>query len=115
MEDNEIVRSHFAKDEGIISFGIHDQSLFRMSLNFGLEYLDQYRESMGIPMNNDERDADKNEMKLLKSFEFLAEKYDTKARAVNIDSGNIISFNTKEELEVIVRKFAPTDRGSFNV
>lgn len=106
IEDDEIVKSHFAKDEGGISSGLHDQSLFRMDLNYGLEYLNQYRESLGIPMDNDEREADKNEMKLLKSFEFLADKYNTKAKAVIVDAGNIVSFNTKEELDVVVRRYA---------
>lgn len=105
VEDDWIVRSHFAREEGAIISGLHDQSLFRMDINFGLNYLNQFRESMGIPMNNDEKNVDKNEMRLLKSFDYLADKYDVKARAVNIDSGNIISFNTKEELEALVRKF----------
>lgn len=105
VEDNEIVRAHFAKDEGEIPSGLHDQSLFRMDLDFGLEYLNQFRKSMGIPMNNDEREADKNEMKLLKFFEFLANRYDIKVRVASIDSGNIISFNTKEELDEVIRRF----------
>lgn len=96
-----ILSSHFAKDEGFIDEGLHDQSLFLFDVNFALKYLNEYRESLGIPYDNDESKADKNEMKLLYSFEYLYKVGYEHAKCIKITGGKILSFNTQDELEAI--------------
>lgn len=102
VEDGYVVKSHFAKDGDTIDLGIHDQCLFRMNIEYGIKYLNEYREVMGIPLNNDENVIDNNEMKLLRLFEYLREKNENGAKVIMIDSGNIVSFNTKEELDKLI-------------
>lgn len=103
-ENDEILRSHFAKDEGFIDEGLHDQSLFLFDVDFALKYLNEYRESLGIPYDNDESKADKNEMKLLYSFEYLYKVGYDHAKCIEITGGKILSFNTQDELEAIKAK-----------
>lgn len=95
-----IVRSHFAKEEGDIAFGMHDQSLFYFDMSFAIEYLDSYRVSLGIPENNNEDKSDENEMKLLLSFDYLNRLGDP-AKCVEISEGQVLSFNTQEELKLV--------------
>lgn len=101
---NKLLKSHFAKEE-FIERGLHDQSLFLFDLEFAIKYLNEYRESLEIPFDNDERYADKNEMKLLNSFEFLHMSGYEHAKCVEITHGKVLSFNTQEELEMIKNKF----------
>lgn len=96
-----IRKAHFAKEEGFIEEGMHDQSLFHFDFDFARKYLNEYRESLGIPYDNDENNSDQNEMKLLFSFEYLIEKGYEPARCVKIEAGKVLSFNTQEELEEI--------------
>lgn len=97
---DEIVKSHFAKEEGFIKKGMHDQSLFLFNIDFATKYLDEYRISLGIPENNDEEKSDVNEMKLLFSFEYLLGKGHP-AKVCEITGNQVLSFNTQEELEEI--------------
>lgn len=99
--DNGIISSHFAKEEGFIEKGLHDQSLFIFDFDFVVKYLDEYRQSLGISNDNDESKSDVNEMKLLYSFEYLFEAGYGRAKCVEITQGKVLSFNTQEELEVI--------------
>lgn len=99
-ESSNILKAHFAKEEGCIEEGMHDQSLFLFDLNYAIEYLDQYREYLGIPEDNDEEKSDINEMKLLFSFEYLI-KNGKSAKCVEISPNQVLSFNTQEELESI--------------
>jgi hypothetical protein len=103
-QENEIIKSHFAKDEGFVNMGLHDQSLFLFDFNFVLKYLNEYRRYLGIPYDNDESTSDVNEMKLLYSFEFLDKFGYKRAKCVEITSGNVLSFNTQEELQKIIEK-----------
>lgn len=102
-ENNYIRKSHFAKEEGLIISGMHDQSLFLFDINYAIEYLDEYRQLLGILDNNDEEKSDTNEMKLLFSFEFL-ERKGKPARCIQITKGQVLSFNTQEELDDIKNK-----------
>ena len=95
-----IIKSHFAKEEGFIPLGMHDQSLFLFDIDFAIDYLNSYRESLGIPEDNDETMSDINEMKLLYSFEYLR-KMEKAAVCVEITKDQVLSFNTQEELEKI--------------
>ena len=95
-----IKKSHFAKEEGFVDFGWHDQSLFSFDFAYALKYLNDYRESLGISDNNDERYSDVNEMKLLYSFEYLG-SINEPAKCVPVEGGKVLSFNTQEELEAI--------------
>lgn len=105
FETNEsfgIIKSHFAGEEGFIDVGLHDQSLFLFDFDFALKYLNEYRESLDIPYDNNESAV--NEMKLLHSFEYLYQAGYDCAKCVVIDSGNVLSFNTQKELEEIKKK-----------
>ena len=99
-ENHYIVKSHFAKEEGPISLGMHDQSIFSFDLDFAIDYLDSYRKSLGIPEENDEAKSDINEMKLLYSFEYLQQNGEP-ASCIEITKNQVLSFNTQEELEKI--------------
>ncbi len=100
-EDRRIIKSHFASEEGAIDEGMHDQSLFSFDIDFVVKYLNEFRESLNIPCDNDEAAADRNEMKLLFSFDYLREKGYELAKCVPITPGNVLSFNTQEELEAV--------------
>lgn len=97
---DEILKSHFAKEEGFIQAGMHDQSLFLFNIDFAYKYLDDYRISLDIPENNDEDKSDVNEMKLLYSFEYLLTQ-GCPAKICKITGDQVLSFNTQEELESI--------------
>lgn len=99
--NNCILKAHFAKDEGTVEEGLHDQSLFKFDMGFALEYLDEYRKELGILENNDENLSDVNEMKLLYSFEFLMKKNHL-VKCVEITKDQVLSFNTREELNTVI-------------
>ena len=100
-----IRRSHFAKVDGPVDRGLHDQSLFVFGVDLAIAYLEEYKQVLGI---GDAYEPDGPEMKLLYSFEYLygSEKYSA-ARYAPITAGNVFSFNTKEELETIKEKICP--------
>lgn len=98
---NGIVQSHFAKEDGFIKQGLHDQSLFAFDFDFALKYLNEYRVSLGIPFFNDESNLTANEMKLLFSFEYLYKTGYDNAKCVIVDPDKVLSFNTQEELNEI--------------
>lgn len=101
--DGEILKSHFAKEEGVIGEGLHDQSLFLFNIDYAAKYLNEYRISLGIPENNNEEKSDINEMKLLFSFEYLLKK-GCPAKVCEITGRQVLSFNTQEELDAIKEK-----------
>ncbi len=103
-DQNGILKAHFATQEGGIDKGLHDQSLFLFEFAFAWKYLNEYREFLEIPYDNDESIADINEMKLLYSFEYLYKAGYEHAKCVEIVPGNVLSFNTKEELEEIKKR-----------
>ncbi len=96
-----IITSHFAKTEGTIPLGLHDQSLFHFNMDYILQYLDEYRKSLNIPFDNDENYDENHEMKLLYFFEYMYVKQKP-IKAILIDSKNVFSFNTQEELNHLI-------------
>lgn len=102
--NNEIIKSHFALKDGVTKIGLHDQSLFIMDFEFAFYYLNKYRESLGIPYENNEICTSKKEMKLLLFFEFLYVMGYEPAKCVEITPEKVLSFNTNEELKLIKRK-----------
>lgn len=101
-EKREVVKTHFAKEEGETKCGLHDQSLFIFDFEFALKYLNEYRETLGISNDNDEDNCDKNEMKLLYSFEYLYESNYENVKCVEITPNKVLAFNTQQELENIL-------------
>lgn len=101
--DDDILKSHFAKEEGFVSEGLHDQSLFSLDIEYAIKYLDEYRISLDIPEDNDEENSDINEMKLLFSFEYLLQ-IGACAKIHRITKDQVLSFNTQEELDSIKNK-----------
>lgn len=113
-ENMEIIKSHFAKKEGFVEKGIHDQSLFLFDLSYGIFYLNEYRKSLKVPEENDDDFKEENEMKLLYSFEFLNHvNKENRARCIMIDAGKVLSFNTIEELEEIRRIWNTKSAGIY--
>ncbi len=101
-EDQKILKSHFASEEGgPVEEGMHDQSLFSFDIDFAVNYLNEFRESLNIPYENDEAASDQNEMKLLYSFDFLSERGPELAACIQISPNKVLSFNTREELESV--------------
>ena len=101
IEDDVIIKAHFAKEEGLVEKGIHDQCLFKGDMDFTIDYLNSYRLSLGIPEDNDENECDINEMKLLNSFEYLHNTYGIGAKYVMVEKNQVLTFNTQEELDSI--------------
>ena len=97
-DDNYIVKSHFKKNDGEIEIGIHDQSLFCFEPNKMMNYIDEYRNYLGI--EEDYNPNESKEAKLLDIFTYLNRKDPVKA--VIITKDNVLSFNTKEELDKII-------------
>lgn len=111
-ESGEILRAHFAKEEGSVKRGLHDQSLFLFDPEFAWLYLNKYRETLGIPYHNDESafDAnDTNEMKLLLFFEYLHNKGYNRAKCVEITARKVLSFNTQDELTAVKKALASAE------
>ena len=102
-ENMKIIKSHFSREEGNIISGIHDQSLFYFNMDYAIKNLNKYREILNIPMNNSDNYEEKNEMKLLNFFEYMYKEKEP-IDVILIDSGNISSFNTKEELNNFINE-----------
>lgn len=98
---DDILKAHFAKEEGNIEKGLHDQSLFSFNLDFAVKYLNEYRNYLKIPDDNNDSNAEKNEMKLLFSFEYLIFSGYNPAKCIEITPNKVLSFNTQDELEII--------------
>lgn len=94
-----IRKTHFASVDGLIDTGLHDQSLFLFNVDLAIEYLEKYKQHLKVA---DEYDPYGAEMKLLYSFEYLYNNGEyLPAQYVLIEGKNVISFNTKKELENI--------------
>lgn len=94
-----VKKSHFAGQEGGIATGIHDQSLFILTVDLSIRYLEEYKRKLRI---EDEYCEGSPEMKLLYFFEWMYEsgKYPP-AECQMIPPGKVLSFNTAEEVEKI--------------
>ena len=102
-ENNNIVASHFKKNDGEIPEGIHDQSLFCFDMNKFIEYITEYREYLGIESEDYNPDEPK-EVKTLDLFTYLYSK-GIGVKTILIDKNKVLSFNTKEELDKIVEDY----------
>lgn len=101
-EGKVIKRSHFASCDGQVKKELHDQSLFLFNIDLGIRYLEYYKDRLQVP---DGYAPDLNkEMKLLYSFDFLYEsEMFHPAEYTVITAGNVHSFNTKNELQSIIK------------
>ncbi|WP_298022581.1 NTP transferase domain-containing protein [uncultured Dysosmobacter sp.] len=94
-----IKKAYFANRENRVAFGVHDQSLFILTVDLSVRYLEEYKRELGIGDDYCERSP---EMKLLYFFEWLYEcgKFPP-AECKMIPPGSVLSFNTMEEAEEI--------------
>lgn len=94
-----IKKARFACVDGAVDRGLHDQSLFSFNVNLTIAYLEKYKQQL---MVQDEYDPNGTEIKLLYSFEYLYNSDEfCPAQYTLIDANNVLSFNTREELENI--------------
>lgn len=101
-DGEDIKKAHFAKEDGVIGEGIHDQSLFSFDIETAIRYLTRYKSLLHIP---DSYNGGENEMRLLRSFEYLYKSEDyPAAKCVMVDAGNVLSFNTQDELSNIEQR-----------
>lgn len=94
-----IIKSHFKSKDGDVAIGIHDQSLFCFKLDVIEKYINEYREYIGL-ISEDYNPNETKEAKLLDIFTYLNSKEPVKT--IIIDKDNVLSFNTKEELDKII-------------
>ena len=99
LNGTHVKKAHFAGQERRVACGVHDQSLFVLTLDPAIRYLKEYKQELGI---GDEYCEGSPEMKLLYFFEWLYEsgKYPP-AECRMIPPGSVLSFNTEEEAEEI--------------
>ena len=108
-DDMCVKKAHFAREEGMVESGIHDQSLFLFDMEFAVTYLSEYQKELGIPDENHTVYDEKRVMKLLYSFEYLySESRFPGAKIAFIESGKVFSFNTQEELSEIKNILLPS-------
>ena len=94
-----VKKSHFAGREGRIASGVHDQSLFVLTVNLAIQCLEEFKQELKI---GDDYCENSPEMKLLNFFEWLYEsKLYSPAAYCMIPPGKVLSFNTAEEVEKI--------------
>lgn len=94
-----VKKAHFAGQEDRVAFGVHDQSMFVLTVDLAIRYLEEYKRELGI---GDDYSENAPEMKLLYFFEWLYESGNyPPAECRMISPGNVLSFNTAEEAEAI--------------
>lgn len=100
-----ISKSHFASDEPSPREGLHDQSLFYLNIDFAVNSLAAYRDKLKI--KEDLSDIDHiPEMKFLYWLEDIYnDSLSPSAQVIRISRGNVNSFNTQDELDVIKEYF----------
>ena len=102
-EEGDIISSHFKKNDGEISEGIHDQSLFAFKPLKLMEYIETYKNHLGIK-NEDYDPEETKEVKLLDLFTYLYGQ-GLPVKTVLIDKNRVLSFNTREELDGIIEEY----------
>ena len=98
-----IITSHFKKNDGEIEKGIHDQSLFCFNIDKYIEYITEFREYLGVQSEDYDPDEPK-EVKVLDLFTYLYKK-GVGVKTVLINRDKVLSFNTREELDKIVEDY----------
>ena len=112
VKKGNITRSYFARENGQINEGIHDQSLFMFNIEKAIKYLSSYKEHLGIP----DEYTNSREMRLLNSFAFLYESREYQpAECVMIQAGNVFSFNTVEDIKKIEAIVISRNRRGENI
>lgn len=102
LDGAKILNSYFKKINGAVDVGIHDQCIFRCISSVFLERLANYRVKLGYN-GADYTKSPTNEMGLLNSFTFFNEV--GKSAIIKLmPGGNVLSFNTFEELREIEAK-----------
>ena len=101
--DGNIIASHFKKNDGEIDKGIHDQSLFVFKPLKLMEYIETYKEHLGIK-NEDYDPEETKEVKLLDLFTYLY-GIGLPVKTILIDKNKVLSFNTREELDRIIEEY----------
>ncbi len=102
-EEGYIISSHFKKNDGEIPEGIHDQSLFAFKPLKLMEYIETYKDYLGIK-NEDYDPEETKEVKLLDLFTYLYGQ-GLPVKTVLIDKNRVLSFNTREELDRIIEEY----------
>lgn len=99
MDGAYVKKAHFAGRESGVASGIHDQSLFVLTVDPAIRHLEEYKRELGI---GDEYSENSPEMKLLYFFEWLYESRKLSPAVCRmILPGHVLSFNTAEEAEGI--------------
>ena len=98
-ENGYIVKSHFKSKDGDIEKGIHDQSLFCFDVETIEKYINEYKNYIGLE-SEDYNPNDSREAKLLDIFTYLTNIEPVKTLIIEKD--NVLSFNTREELDKII-------------
>ena len=96
-----VKRSYFKNRDGSVDRGVHDQCIFRCISAVFIGCLNRYRQELGFDGENYLL-SKTNEMGLLNSFSYLY-TIDKPVSVCMIPSGNVFSFNTVEELDLINR------------
>lgn len=94
-----IEKAYFRKKNGPVKVGIHDQCIFRGRAEKVIESLRICQQALGFDGTNYKK-SPSGEIGLLNSFSILSEA-GMPACAHLFSSGNVLSFNTQEELDVI--------------
>ena len=97
-----IRKSYFRGKDGNVGSGIHDQSLFYFKGNLLLDGLERYRQFLQIEEKQNLSDFGNtiSEMKMLYAFEYFHD-IGRPMEYCMTEPGQVMSFNTKEELENI--------------
>lgn len=93
--------SHFAKEEGDILKGIHDQSIFIFKFDLIIQYLEKYKESIYVSEDENWLPDNNREMKLLNAFTYFYKSGMLPMQYCLVNSGKVFSFNTEKELNEI--------------
>ncbi len=101
VEGSNICSAHFAKAEGEVLKGIHDQSVFIFRFDLIIQYLEKYKESINIPDEEEETAENGREMKLMDAFTYFYRSGMLPMQYRLVDSGKVFSFNTEKELNRI--------------
>lgn len=104
VDNTVIVHSHFRKQEEMPSEeGIHDQSIFVIKIDSTLEYLSEYRKSLGLDVYDEGTyEKSRGEMGFLNFFSWLyINKSSCAANWCYITCNQVKSFNTAEELQAL--------------
>lgn len=113
LDGEYVKKSHFAGRDGSVAFGVHDQSLFVLTVGPAIRYLEEYKRELGI---GDEYSESSPEMKLLYFFEWLYENRKLSSAVCRmISPGSVLSFNTAEEAEGIRLKIKEIQKQNSEV